>query len=131
MTALTNDDVTEARGLLAAVLDFPGAVSPQASLDLVQALCELAPDDALPTYPPTTPTEVDPAAALRTARCRLRHAIPAETDVDVVMRLAAAIRCLDTALQAVTREPGEPSEPTAVRRAHQPGRPVRGSRPVR
>jgi hypothetical protein len=101
MASLAGEHMLEARGLLAAVLDAPGSLSPHASLDVVQALCELAPDGALPAYPSTTPVADDPGAALRIARSHLRQAIPDEIDVAAIMRLAAAIRCIDAALRAV------------------------------
>jgi hypothetical protein len=105
MAAVADAHVLEARGLLATVLDAPASLSPQASLDVVQALCELAPVGALPAYPSTTSAATsaatDAVAALRTARWHLRQAIPDEIDVAAVMRLAAAIRCIDAALRAV------------------------------
>jgi len=101
MAALTDAHVLEARGLLATVLDAPGSVTPQASLDLVQALCELAPAGALPAYPSKTSAATDAVADLRTARWHLRQAIPDEVDVAAVLRLAAAIGCIDAALRAV------------------------------
>ena len=104
MASLADTHVLEARGLLATVLDAPGSVTPQASLDLVQALCELAPAGALPAYPSTTPTTwcgTGAVADLRTARWHLRQAIPDEVDVAAVLRLAAAIGCIDAALRAV------------------------------
>lgn len=112
MASLTDAHVLVARGLLATVLDAPGSVTPQASLDLVQALCELAPVGALPAYPSATSAATsatlaatsaatDAVADLRTARSHLRQAIPDEIDVGAVMRLAAAIRCIDAALRAV------------------------------
>lgn len=102
MTDMADLYVTEARGLLTAVLDSPGWISAQASLDVVQALCELAPDGALPAYPSTPACEDGPAAALRAARSLLRLAIPYEDDVVAVLRLAAAVGCLDAATRAVT-----------------------------
>jgi hypothetical protein len=105
MAALTDAHVLEARGLLATVLDAPGSVTPQASLDVVQALCELAPAGALPAYPSTTSAATSAASdaveALRTARSHLRQAIPDEVDVGAALRLAAAIGCIDAALRAV------------------------------
>lgn len=101
MASLADAHVLEARGLLATVLDARASVSPQASLDVVQALCELAPAGALPAYPSTTPVADDPGAALRIARSHLRQAMPDVVDVATVMRLAAAIRCIDAAMRAV------------------------------
>jgi hypothetical protein len=101
MASLADAYVLEARGLLATVLDVGAHVSPQASLDVVQALCELAPASALPAYPSTTSAATDAVAALRTARSHLREAIPDELDVASVLRLAAAIRCIDAALRAI------------------------------
>jgi hypothetical protein len=101
MASLADTHVLEARGLLATVLDAPRSVTPQASLDLVQALCELAPAGALPAYPSTTSAATDAVADLRTARWHLRQAIPDEVDVAAVLRLAAAIGCIDAALRAV------------------------------
>jgi hypothetical protein len=101
MASLADTHVLEARGT---VLDAPGSVCPQASLDVVQALCELAPAGALPAYPSTTSTTwsgADAVEDLRTARWHLRQAIPDEVNVAAVMRLAAAIGCIDAALRAV------------------------------
>jgi hypothetical protein len=101
VASLADARVFEARGLLAAVLDTRASVSPQAILDVVQALCELAPAGALPAYPQTTPVADDPGDALRIARSHLRDAMPDVVEVAIVMRLAAAIRCIDAALRAV------------------------------
>jgi hypothetical protein len=101
MASLADAHVLEARGLLANLLDARASVSSKTNLDVLQALCELAPPGALPAYPSTTSATADAVADLRTARSHLRQAIADEFEVGVVLRLAAAIRCIDAALRAV------------------------------
>src|SRR5680860_88873 len=102
MTPLTSAPVTRARGLLAAVLDAGSQLDPIVGLEVAQALNELTPADAFPTYPARSIPVDDPAEAVREARRHLRTAVAAEGDLTALQQISAAIRCLDAALAAVT-----------------------------
>jgi hypothetical protein len=94
--------LAQARALLAAVLENGNpTLGPLASLEMVQALCELAPDSALAPDGPVRDIAHDVGFSIDAARKLLQLAAVEEPDVTVVLRIAAALQCLGNAQLAL------------------------------
>ncbi len=102
MTDLNSAPLARARGLLTAVLRDGGHLGPMARLEVAQALNELVPAMALPTYPAVPVTIKDTTDALSQARQQMRAAITQANDFDDIQQVSLAIGCVDAALAMVS-----------------------------
>ncbi len=102
MTDLNSAPLTRARGLLTAVLRDGGHLDPMARLEVAQALNELVPAMALPTYPAVPVTIEDSTDALSQARREMRAALTQANDLDDIHQVSLAICCVDVALAMVS-----------------------------
>lgn len=98
----SNDYVANARLLLAdALANGDPPLGPLTSLQVLQVLCDLAPDGGPLAEPPASDVRSEPQAMLAGAREWLHRAALCEPDVVVTLRIAAAIRGLDAARRAL------------------------------
>ncbi len=76
-------------------------LGPLASLEVMQVLCDLAPDGGPLADPPVSDIRSDPEAMMAGAREWLHRAASCEPDITRVLRIAAALRGLDAARRAL------------------------------
>ena len=99
LAARPTDPVAQARGLIAEAMDRGASMPDMVALDLAAAWDDLDDPEVLPAVlDPDADPDIAPVELLIRTRIVLRQAIPSVTPATRAMRLARAIRHIDTAL---------------------------------